>query len=263
MRKIFALSLLCLVAHGCTGKIYPSDDASPKASVAGSKLKATRNGLDDTTVNGTAITPTSVTATGTVQGATVTSTGDVNVSATGLLKWGGTSSFPALKRSTTSVKVRLADDSADAPLTCSVLTASSTVSTTAITVTSTGAANIIASGGIMQFTDGLSAGSASDSFLFAPLNNRTGPIMEVRNNGGTLFKVDATSGPVVTAGDVSFQGSPESIVIGAGTVDFPVGQVVTTVGASGAASPLPALPVKYVYILIGGSPYVIPVYNGP
>jgi len=44
----------------------------------------------------------------------------------GRLQFGGTtSSFPALKRSSTTLQVRLADDSADAPLSCSVLTVSS------------------------------------------------------------------------------------------------------------------------------------------
>ena len=44
----------------------------------------------------------------------------------GLLQFGGTtSSFPALKRSTTGLAVRLADDSADAPITASNVTASS------------------------------------------------------------------------------------------------------------------------------------------
>lgn len=42
-----------------------------------------------------------------------------------------TASFPALKRSTTKIAVRLGDDSADAGLTCSTLTASSLVQTVA------------------------------------------------------------------------------------------------------------------------------------
>jgi hypothetical protein len=48
----------------------------------------------------------------------------------GRLSFGGiTSSFPAIKRNGAAINIRLADDSADAPLTCSNLTASGTVQT--------------------------------------------------------------------------------------------------------------------------------------
>jgi hypothetical protein len=48
------------------------------------------------------------------------------------LQFGGTtSSFPALKRSTTALEVRLADDSAYAPLLCSSFSASSSITTSA------------------------------------------------------------------------------------------------------------------------------------
>src|SRR3954468_19160528 len=46
---------------------------------------------------------------------------------TGLQLGGTTTSFPMLKRNATAVNVRLADDSADAPLTCSSLTTSAQV----------------------------------------------------------------------------------------------------------------------------------------
>lgn len=62
----------------------------------------------------------------------------------GLLQFGGTtSSFPALKRSSTTLAVRLADDSADAPITASTATFSAT---TASTSTTTGA--LVVTGGV-------------------------------------------------------------------------------------------------------------------
>lgn len=61
----------------------------------------------------------------------------LRITNTGLLTFAGaTSSFPALKRSSTTLAVRLADDSADAPLTASTVTAtSSTANTSAISST--------------------------------------------------------------------------------------------------------------------------------
>lgn len=55
----------------------------------------------------------------------------------GLLQFGGTSSsYPALKRSTTGLIVRLADDSADAPVTASTVTASTSMTLGGVTRTS-------------------------------------------------------------------------------------------------------------------------------
>ena len=52
------------------------------------------------------------------------------------LQFGGTtSSFPSLKRDGTTISIRLADDSGDAPLTCSNLTASGTVSAANLSLT--------------------------------------------------------------------------------------------------------------------------------
>lgn len=55
----------------------------------------------------------------------------------GLLQFGGTTaSFPSLKRSTTGLIVRLADDSADAPITASTVTASTSMTLGGVTRTS-------------------------------------------------------------------------------------------------------------------------------
>jgi hypothetical protein len=49
----------------------------------------------------------------------------------GRLQLGGTTSaFPSIKRNGTAINIRLADDSADAPLTCSNLTASGDIEVT-------------------------------------------------------------------------------------------------------------------------------------
>jgi hypothetical protein len=69
---------------------------------------------------------------GVVSGVGETGTGTVVRSAdpvlTGLVKYGGaTSSFPSLKRSSTTLQVRLADDSAYAPLEASVITGKTSV----------------------------------------------------------------------------------------------------------------------------------------
>ena len=69
---------------------------------------------------------------------------------------GTTSSFPALKRNGTAINIRLADDSADAPLTCSNLAASGTV--TAAGEITCGTAQVSAAGGSLRFGLGTSSG---------------------------------------------------------------------------------------------------------
>jgi hypothetical protein len=55
---------------------------------------------------------------------TTTATERLGIEQNGLISFGGnTASFPALKRTTTTLGVRLADDSADAPLTASTINA--------------------------------------------------------------------------------------------------------------------------------------------
>ena len=54
------------------------------------------------------------------QAAIIAATGNLSINPTGVIGIGGlTSSFPALKRSSTTLAVRLADDSADAPISAS------------------------------------------------------------------------------------------------------------------------------------------------
>jgi hypothetical protein len=66
----------------------------------------------------------------------------LRIRATGLISFGGvTSSFPALKRNSAQLQVRLADDSADAALTCAALTVSGNLTISAqniVTDTTTG-----------------------------------------------------------------------------------------------------------------------------
>lgn len=74
---------------------------------------------------------------------------------TGIVQFAGiTSSFPALKRSTTTLAVRLADDSADASLTALNLTASGTVSVPSV-ITASGNLTLVPNSAITAITGAL------------------------------------------------------------------------------------------------------------
>ena len=77
---------------------------------------------------------------GTVKAGTGTNRGIVLNSATNIVAWGGTtSSFPAIKRNAAAINFRLADDSADAAITASTITTSSTTLHTTSVALSNGA----------------------------------------------------------------------------------------------------------------------------
>lgn len=74
---------------------------------------------------------------------------------------GTTSSFPAIKRSSAAIALRLADDSADAALTCGAITASGTLACT--TINSTGNVNL---SGTYPYYSIIPSGWAGGSFYF-------------------------------------------------------------------------------------------------
>lgn len=122
-----------------------------------------------------------------------------------LLRFGGTtSSFPAIKRSTTALNFRLADDSADCGITCSTLTTSSDTSisgntTLTGTLSAGGAASFNANGTAsvssctVTGTQFLGTGTTSTPILY--INNSSAPTSwNAIANGGTCLGINAASG---------------------------------------------------------------------
>lgn len=112
---------------------------------------------------------------GTTNTNTSTITERLAIEPTGLLTFGGTtSSFPALKRTTTSLGVRLADDSADAPFTAAAVSFSGPVTFTGTipTVTGTGTPTIVtgSTDSAGEVTSGVTATSVVITFSSAKTN---------------------------------------------------------------------------------------------
>ena len=111
-------------------------------------------------------------------------------------------------------------------------------------------------------TDQPSTGKAT----FKIFNNTGGAFVENFSVDGDGFvNINArlqVAGVSIKENNISTTNSNDDIVLdpnGTGTVDFMVPSQ-TTVGASGAASPLPAAPTKYIKIKLDGVEYVIPAY---
>jgi len=101
---------------------------------------------------------------------------------------------------------------------------------------------------------------------FKILNNQGGSMVENFSVDGDGFvNINArlqVAGLSLQENNISSINSNDDIVLdpnGSGTVDFMVPSQ-TTVGSSGAASPLPAAPTKYIKIKLNGVEYVIPAY---
>jgi hypothetical protein len=101
---------------------------------------------------------------------------------------------------------------------------------------------------------------------FKILNNQGGSMVENFSVDGDGFvNINArlqVAGISLSQNNISTTSSNDDIVLdpnGTGTVDFMVPSQ-TTVGASGAATPLPAAPTKYIKIKLDGVEYVIPAY---
>jgi len=105
------------------------------------------------------------------------------------LQFGGTtSSFPAIKRNATAINIRLADDSADAPLTASNLTASGTLAVTGAT-TLTGL--LTANGAVIATPQALSGPGAVNVTTLSTKLTTTG-------TGDALTLADGTNGQLKT-----------------------------------------------------------------
>jgi len=151
---------------------------SPSTIVVGDMLGRTRySGYDGTSflqmasidvgtsgTIGTGRIPTYMTFSTATDAATSVLTERMRITASGLITLQGiTSAFPALKRSGTGLEIRLADDSAYAPLTCSTLNTSSTI---------TSSSTIIASGGNSTInTQGTNSGTSGTNNAFDVLKN--------------------------------------------------------------------------------------------
>lgn len=111
-------------------------------------------------------------------------------------------------------------------------------------------------------TDQPSTGKAT----FKIFNNTGGAFVENFSVDGDGFvNINArlqVAGVSIKENNISTTSSNDDLVLdpnGTGTVDFMVPSQ-TTVGSSGAASPLPAAPTKYIKIKLDGVEYVIPAY---
>jgi hypothetical protein len=110
---------------------------------------------------------------------------------------GSTSSFPAVKRNATAVNIRLADDSADAPLTCSNFTASGTLgvtgdvtlSKTITAAATTGAQTINKTSGSVNFAAAATSLVVTNSLVTA----NSVIICTVGTNDTTLKSVSAVA----------------------------------------------------------------------
>lgn len=166
-----------------------------------------------------------------------------------LLNFGGsTSSFPALKRNGTAINIRLADDSADAPLTASNITASGTV-----TGASGAFGNWTLGFDILATTPGGSVQvSGVGSFRFGGTGERiynSGSAIKIRNAANTL---DAA----LTCSDLTASGTVKTGGYTFATLPTPTTGMRAYI-TDGAASPV------YMANAAGGGSTVTPVfYNG-
>ena len=131
----------------------------------------------------------------------------------GRLSFGGiTSSFPAIKRNGAAINIRLADDSADAPLTCSNLTASGLLSAGAgkIQITNSGLGMVSSSAGNPSWYLGVQGASVLElsrptSTSVQLRNHRDGDILLTSAGGSVTIGVGGNltaSGTVTTGGNV-------------------------------------------------------------
>jgi len=126
------------------------------------------------------------------------------------IQFGGTTtSFPAIKRNATAINIRLADDSADAPLTASNITASGTLS---VTGTSTFTGLLTANGGA-TVAGGIGVGAAVASTTFAAIAAATTAKSAINLASGT-----APTSP--NNGDIWFDGTDLKMRIGGVTKTF-------------------------------------------
>lgn len=131
----------------------------------------------------------------------------------------------------------------------------------------------MASAGTIAVTASTGVSFGNDLTIFENNGNTAGASPYIRSDGNYLVfesRSTANGGGLYFAGD---QNAHIYLGSGGGTTfvyapDFPsvapnwaTSLSQTTVGASGAASALPATPVGYIKVKVNGSNYVVPVYN--
>lgn len=168
-----------------------------------------------------------------------------------LLQFGGvTNSFPALKRLTSELEIRLADDSAYANINAQNVRAEAgqTIYFNSRSILSSPADSIfLLRNNAANNFDRLQFGGTTSSF---PALSRIGATLRARladdSNPTSLFALEFISqgaSTTVSAGQISYGGTTQ-----------------TTVGAAGAASALPVQPTGYVIINVAGTNRVVPFY---
>lgn len=148
----------------------------------------------------------------------------------GRLQFGGTtSSFPALKRSSTAIHVRLADDSGYAPLLASNLQASGDVA--GVTGTFSGAVTadaITATGNTSEF---------ADVEITGPLTVSAGTVQVTKTSQQALFRYDASNHLGIEVGST---GATTILLTGASSrvltlaADVKIGEAADDIGFYGA-----------------------------
>jgi len=147
------------------------------------------------------------------------------------LQFGGTtSSFPALKRSSTTIAVRLADDSADAPLTASTLSASGASISSGTASTTQG--SLVLHNTTANSTTIKSSNSATMAYTITlPVDDGTsGQVLSTNGSGVTSWTTAATqtSGDFATLPTVSSTGGGNSITYTTQTAKYVLtGKTVT------------------------------------
>jgi len=176
--------------------------------------------------------PTYMTFSTATDAATSVLTERMRITASGLITLQGiTSAFPALKRSGTGLEIRLADDSAYAPLTCWTLNTSSTI---------TSGSAIIASGGNSTInTQGSYSATSGTNNAFDVLKNfsptsGTG-IFNAFSFKGTINQTGGANGisrGIYIAPTLTAAADFRAIEITEGTIN--VSKTITTAGTTGA-----------------------------
>lgn len=159
------------------------------------------------------------------------------------LQFGGTtSSFPALKRSSTTLAVRLADDSADAPISASTLTLTGMTVDASGNVFSSGSYNINNQVAINAGVSGLVLTRALGIFGFSANTTVTG----AADSG--LSRISAGIIGVGTGGQGSTAGTLRAAALAANGSDF-------TITAANSVSP--TSPNRTITITYGGTTYYL------
>jgi hypothetical protein len=187
---------------------------------------------------------------------------------------GTTNAFPSLKRSAAAIAIRLADDSADADLSCGVLTAASLTVGTTVKASST-------VDGVLLLTN-----AAGTDFLKIQFGGTTAAFPSIQRFGTSLFfrLADAsafapiqcgvinsgqiiasaniqTSGQVIATGDVTGDNhhvGSVSVMLDLTNAGMPNGAAASAGTLTNA--PIAGNPTKWIPILVSGATKYIPAW---